>query len=159
CGAGWLCPWLKPFGRVTATDLSDEVLARARARIPDVKFIAGDFMTMQFADANYDVVIALELLSHIADQPALIARLPRMLLPGGLLMLATQNRPVLERYNTVEAPKPGQVRHWVDRHELKNLLSPHFAVDELLTITPRSNRGLFRLIAGRKTLALMRLFT
>jgi ubiquinone/menaquinone biosynthesis C-methylase UbiE len=48
CGAGWLCPALKQFGRVTATDLSDEVLARARARVPDVRFIAGDFMELGF---------------------------------------------------------------------------------------------------------------
>src|SRR5262245_51127290 len=44
CGSGWLCPDLVPFGRVTATDLSDEVLARARSRAPEVNFVAGDFM-------------------------------------------------------------------------------------------------------------------
>lgn len=39
CGAGWLCPWLKPHGRVTATDLAAEVLARAAKRIADVRFL------------------------------------------------------------------------------------------------------------------------
>src|ERR1700741_529882 len=43
CGAGWLCPSLKPYGHVTATDWSDVVLARASERIPDVQFMAGDF--------------------------------------------------------------------------------------------------------------------
>jgi|CXWL01.1.fsa_nt_gi 2-polyprenyl-3-methyl-5-hydroxy-6-metoxy-1,4-benzoquinol methylase len=47
CGAGWLCPSLKMYGRVTATDLSTEVLARASARVPDVRFIAGDSWRMQ----------------------------------------------------------------------------------------------------------------
>jgi ubiquinone/menaquinone biosynthesis C-methylase UbiE len=48
CGAGWCCDRLSEFGTVTGTDLSDEVLKRAATRNPDVKYVAGDFMVMDF---------------------------------------------------------------------------------------------------------------
>ncbi len=150
CGSGWLSPHLKPFGRVTATDLSEAVLGRARERIPNVEFVAGDFMTLDFGRERFDVVVSLEVLSHVADQQAFVAKLASLLRPGGLLILATQNRPILERYNTVPAPEPGQLRKWFDRNELVSLLSPHFQVREVRAITPVANRGPMRLLAGRK---------
>lgn len=151
CGAGWLCPSLKPFGRVTATDLSEQVLARANERVPDVAFIAGDFMALEFGRAAFDVVVSVEVLSHVADHDAFIAKLASLLRPGGLLMLATQNRPVLERFNTVAAPQPGNLRRWFDRRELTELLAPHFDLREIKTITPVAGKGPMRLLAGRQS--------
>ncbi len=155
CGAGWLCPALKQFGRVTATDLSDEVLARARARVPGVRFIAGDFTDLEFEN-QFDVIVTLEVLSHVADHGAFIARLSALLRPGGFLMLATQNRPVLEKFNTVAPQQPGHLRRWFDRDELKALLSPHFALLEIATLTPVANKGPMRLLAGRQAKRLVR---
>jgi 2-polyprenyl-3-methyl-5-hydroxy-6-metoxy-1,4-benzoquinol methylase len=149
CGTGWLCQKLLPFGRVTATDLSDDVLDRARQRIPEAAFVAGDFMALDFGSAAFDVVSTLEVLSHVADQPAFIAKLARHLRPGGHLMLATQNRPVLERYNRIPPPGPGQLRRWVDKHELRRLLAREFEVLELFSITPKANRGMMRVINSR----------
>ncbi|MAS15425.1 class I SAM-dependent methyltransferase (plasmid) [Nitratireductor rhodophyticola] len=48
CGSGWLCPRLLPYGRVTGTDLSDAVVERARRRPPEVAFVPGDFMDLDF---------------------------------------------------------------------------------------------------------------
>lgn len=151
CGAGWLCPSLKQFGRVTATDLSEHVLARASQRVPDVRFVAGDFMALDFGRGAFDVVISLEVLSHVADQAAFVEKLNALLRPGGLMMLATQNRPVLERFNSVAAPQPGNLRRWFDRRELSELLGPHFEVREITTITPVASRGPMRLLAGRQS--------
>ncbi|MEZ5995814.1 MAG: methyltransferase domain-containing protein [Hyphomonadaceae bacterium] len=156
CGSGWLCPWLKPFGRVTATDLSDKVLSRARKRVPDVNFVAGDFMALEFDAAAFDVVVTIEMLSHVADQDAFIAKLTRLLKPGGVLILATQNKPVLRKHNTVHPAKPGQLRRWVDRSELERLLSRHLRVQEIRAITPNANKGPMRLIAGRAAKKVMR---
>ncbi|MBY0563679.1 MAG: class I SAM-dependent methyltransferase [Hyphomonadaceae bacterium] len=156
CGAGWLCPSLKPFGRVTATDLSENVLARVSQRVPDVRFIAGDFITLGFAPASFDLAISLEVLSHVADHDAFIAKLSGILRPGGALILATQNRPVLERHNTVNEQQPGQLRRWFDRNELKTLLDPYFEIQQLDTITPMASKGPMRLLAGRKVKRLIR---
>lgn len=149
CGTGWLCEKLRPFGVVTGTDLSHEVLNRARMRVPDVRFVAGNFMTLDFGKAAFDVVTTLEVLSHVADQPAFIAKLAHHLRPGGYLMLATQNRPVLQRYNRIPPPKPGQLRHWVDRNELRSLLAKEFEIVEIFSITPKANKGLMRIINSR----------
>lgn len=158
CGAGWLCPELGRFGRVTATDLSAAVLARAQARFPQVDFIPGDFMELQFDADAFDVVVSLEVLAHVADQSAFIAKLARILRPGGVLILATQNRPVLERMNNVPPPAAGSIRHWVDETELRSLLRPHFDVDELAIITPKANRLPWKLISNSKVDPLLRVF-
>lgn len=146
CGAGWLCPRLARYGAVTGTDLSDEVLARARARHPGVAFVAGDFMEIPFPREGYDVVVTLEVLSHVADQAAFLARIADLLKPGGRLMLATQNRPVLERFNRLPPPAAGQIRRWVDARELAALLAPRFEIVALFSATPRADHGLMRLV-------------
>lgn len=159
CGAGWMEPALKQFGSVTATDLSADVLARASLRIPHVNFVAGDFMALPFEDESFDVVVTLEVLAHVADQSAFVAKIDRLLRPGGWLMLATQNRPVLERHNlnTIKAPAPGQLRRWTNAFELRALLEPHFQVQELFTKTPRASQGPLRLLNARPVRRAMRL--
>ena len=149
CGAGWMTPILAPFGRVTATDLADEVLDRAAERWPDVRFVAGDFMALDLGEHCYDVVVTFEVLSHVADQSAFVSKLHRLLRPDGLLILATQNRPALER-NKVPAPQPGQRRHWVDRFELTSLLESTFDLAEMRSVTPKFNQGVLRVVNSHK---------
>lgn len=148
CGSGWLCPTLMPFGHVTATDLSDEVLERAQKRMPEATFAAGDFMDLTFGD--FDVVVTIEVLSHVSDHSAFIRKLASHLRPGGHLMMATQNRPVLQKFNNIPPPKPGQLRRWFDENELRSLLKPQFEVLELFSVTPLANRGIMRWINSRK---------
>lgn len=149
CGAGWLCARLTEFGRVVGTDLSDEVLARAARRCESVEFVAGDIMALDFGARQFDAAISLEVLSHVADQPAFMDKIAGMLKPGGHLIIATQNRPALMR-NDIPPPQPGQLRRWVDRHELKALLRPHFELLELRSITPMFNRGFLRAVNSSK---------
>lgn len=150
CGTGWLCPRLTRFGTVSATDLSDVVLERAQERHPDVRFVAGDFMQMDLGRQNYDAVISLEVLSHVGDQQAFVSKLASLLRPGGTLILATQNRFVLKNFNRIPPPAPGQIRRWVDRHELRRLLDKEFRVEELYSLTPRANHGVMRLLNSRQ---------
>ena len=142
CGAGWLCRQLLRFGRLTGTDLSDEVLARAQERTPEARLIAGDFMKLDFGPGAFDVIVTLEVLSHVADPRAFLKKLASHLRAGGHLMLATQNRFVLQHLNFIPPPAPGQLRRWVDRRELRDLLAPDFEVLELFAVTPRVGHGL-----------------
>lgn len=155
CGTGWLCPQLSRYGRVTGTDLSDDVLRRAQARWPGVGFIAGDFATLPLGEASFDVIVSLEVLSHVADQEAFIARIAKLLRPGGLLLLATQNRAVLSTYCKIPPPAHGQLRNWVDRWQLDALLRPHFNVESLVSVTPIAHKGLRHILAGRRLNALL----
>ena len=142
CGAGWLCPMLARFGQVTGTDLSDKVLARAQIRTPRITFVPGDFMSLDFAKNSFDVIVTLEVLSHVPDQRAFLQKLASHLRPGGHLMLATQNRFVLRYLNFIPPPAPGQLRRWVGAPELRCMLDNDFEVLELFSVTPKMGRGL-----------------
>ncbi|HEX7080818.1 MAG TPA: class I SAM-dependent methyltransferase, partial [Gammaproteobacteria bacterium] len=121
CGSGWTAKALLQYGSVVGTDLADEAITRARARVPEATFIAGDFMKLDLGE-RFDVVVCLEVLSHVADQQAFIERLAKTLKPGGELLLATQNRRVLERSSHIAPVQPGQRRRWLDRAELLEML-------------------------------------
>jgi len=150
CGAGWMCGRLLPFGRVCGTDLADDVLKRAQQRLPDVRFVAGDYMSIDFGSASFDVVVSLEVLSHVADQAAFLAKIARLLRPGGYLMLATQNRPILERWSAIGRPTLGQIRRWVDAPGLKKLLEGRFKIERLTSVLPVGDEGYLRLVNSVK---------
>jgi 2-polyprenyl-3-methyl-5-hydroxy-6-metoxy-1,4-benzoquinol methylase len=147
CGAGWLCDHLTAFGEVTAIDLADEHIAKAAVRLPHVNFIAGDFMQQDVGRA-FDVVVCLEVLSHVADQAAFMSRIAGLLKPVGYLMLATQNRSALEMSDLPRIP--GQLRRWVNRRELTMLLMPAFRVERMFSITPHFNRGPLRILNSER---------
>lgn len=159
CGAGWLCERLAGYGNVTGIDLADEVVARAKKRLPSVHFVAGDFFALQFDAAGFDVAVSLEVLSHVVDQAAFLGRIAGLLRPGGMLMLATQNRPILERWTAIGPPAPGQIRRWVDAPSLRHLLDPNFDVMEMTSVLPVGNQGLLRLVnSGKINRALAAIF-
>jgi 2-polyprenyl-3-methyl-5-hydroxy-6-metoxy-1,4-benzoquinol methylase len=147
CGAGWFCADLVNYGKVLGTDLSDEVLKRAAERTPAAEFVAGDFLALDFGARKFDVVVTLETLSHVPDQPGFMRKCANLLKPRGLLMMATQNRATLEK-NTVTPVGQGQYRRWVDRDELTELLRPEFEVEELFSVTPKFNRGPLKLVTS-----------
>jgi 2-polyprenyl-3-methyl-5-hydroxy-6-metoxy-1,4-benzoquinol methylase len=144
CGTGWMSERLARFGTVTATDLADEILAAARVRLPHVTFLAGDIFEQTFAPGGAEVVVTLEVLSHVRDQEAFLERLADLLHPHGYLMLATQNRFVLERSEDVAPRAEGQIRNWVNRNELRRLLSKRFWIQELISICPHGHQGILR---------------
>jgi len=158
CGAGWMSERLLPYGSVTGTDLADEVIERARRRSPQVKFISGDLFELQLPEQSFDLVVSLEVLSHVRDQSAFVRRVAGLLKPGGRFMLATQNRYVLERASEIGGPIPGQIRHWVTAKELRRLLAPHFESIELKSVLPIGHGGLLRIINSPKLNYLLTLF-
>lgn len=150
CGAGWMSERLAAFGRVTGTDLADEVLERARVRAPHITYISGDFMTLALRPEGFDIAVSLEVLSHVRDQPAFLRRVASLLRPGGRLLLATQNRTVLERWSGVGTATPGQLRHWVNARELRRLLRADFERVELTSVMPVGDQGFLRLVNSTK---------
>jgi hypothetical protein len=70
-------------------------------------------MQLDFGSKKFAVIVTLDVLSHVADQPAFIAKLASHLRVGGQLMLATQNKPILQKYNRVPPPSAGQLRRTV----------------------------------------------
>ena len=150
CGSGWLTEGLQRLGRVVAVDLADEVIARAQKRLPAAQFRAGDVEALVFPEAPFDVIVTLETLSHVEDQPRFIAHLAGLLKRGGHLVLTTQNRFVFERRDDVTPQARGQLRRWVHRSQLRALLSQDFDVLQLDTLLPEGHGGILRLINSVK---------
>jgi len=146
CGSGWLSSQLVAFGKVTGTDLANEVLPRDMSPGKGPTFVAGDFFGLDFPSAGFDVVVSLEMLAHVEDQAGFVSKTSRLLRPGGYLMLATQNKFTLSRWSQVAPPGPGQIRKWLDAGEVRRLLKPHFQVQRLTSINPVGDRGVLRWI-------------
>jgi SAM-dependent methyltransferase len=150
CGAGWMSERLLSFGQVTGIDFANETIERARERAPRIKFLSGDLFDIDLPARHFDVVVSLEVLSHVRDQPAFLRRIAGLLKSGGHLMLATQNRYVLERDDAIGGPIPGQIRRWVDARQLRRLLAPDYDLLELTSVLPVGHRGMLRLVNSYK---------
>ena len=150
CANGWLSERLSALGSVTATDLADEVVDRAQTRLPQVRFLAGDFLDLDFGAGAFDVVICLETISCIADQQRFVDGIARVLRPGGHLILTTHNRFVFERMDDVAPLAPGQVRKWLSKEQLRQLLKKDFRLLRLATIGPAGRKGILRFVNSYK---------
>lgn len=146
CGSGWFSAQLTPFGSVRGIDIADEAIAAARDRYPEVAFRAGDFMAMELERGSADVVVSLEALAHVADPGDFMFRTARLLRDDGLLLLATQNRFVIERMDGVPPPGPGRFRNWVNARELRAMLRPHFDILQLSSLHAEGHRGVLRIL-------------
>ncbi len=83
-----------PTGRVTATDLTDEMLSVARDRaaalkIKNVDFVHTAIEDLNFPAASFDAVVSRWGLIFAEDVPAQLRRIRSWLRPGGRIALAT----------------------------------------------------------------------
>lgn len=133
CGAGLLCEPLARLGAaVTGVDAAPENIAAARDHAEamglSIDYRCGDLAEMSLG--QFDLVTAMEVLEHVADQGAFIRALAASLAPGGLMLLSVPNRTVQSRLLLVEAAEglgaiPKGTHHWDDfvtPEELRELL-------------------------------------
>ena len=89
CGTGRHTARLAATGHdVVGIDPSEEMLGRARERLPGVEFRAGGFDALPAQDAQADLVVCALALSHVPSLQAPVAELARVLAPGGLLVVS-----------------------------------------------------------------------
>jgi len=77
---------------VTLLDRSERMLEAARERLsarPNVRFALGDMHSLPFADASFDEVLLLNVLSYSEEPARAVAEAARMLRPGGRLAVVT----------------------------------------------------------------------
>ena len=149
CGMGRLSGQLRKFGEVTAVDLGVKILETAKSRYPDIDFRSGDVHTLDLPINSFDVVVTLETLSHVPDQPGFLHRLSLLLRPGGFLLITTQNKSVFERRADIGPPN-GWIRKWVTMKTLKSYLCPDFSLRRATTFEPEGHLGLLRIVNSRK---------
>jgi SAM-dependent methyltransferase len=92
-GPGRLCAELVGRGwTVSGVDGSEEMVAAARARIPDARdrLLCGPIESLPFANESFDLVTATGVLEY-ADLPRALAELARVTRPGGRSIVSYPN--------------------------------------------------------------------
>jgi cyclopropane fatty-acyl-phospholipid synthase-like methyltransferase len=77
---------------VTAIDISEEQIARARSNVRTATFICGDARDVDLPLGAFDAIVALYLIDNIAreDYPAFFRRLTKLLRPNGRVFLSAE---------------------------------------------------------------------
>ena len=89
CGTGRHTAYLASLGHtVIGVDTSPEMLARARAKVPDGTFHEADLHDRPLADDSVDLVVCAIALSHVADLAQALTELVRVLRPNGHLVIS-----------------------------------------------------------------------
>jgi arsenite methyltransferase len=79
-----------PEGSVVGVDASEPMLALAAKRCEghdNVAFEQGDVTALPVADADFDRALSVQVLEYVADIPAALAELFRVLRPGGRVLI------------------------------------------------------------------------
>jgi len=103
--------------QVYGVDMSDGMLAQARARSSEVQWRKGPAEHLPFDDGALDAVVTTSAF-HFFDQPAALREFHRVLAPGGLAAVATlsprQPLPLhalsANRLNPAHNPSPAEMR-------------------------------------------------
>lgn len=91
CGDGSISQLVLPRCRaLTALDISPAMLALARKKLPadaGIRFLNENFMDSPLDEGAYDLVLCLGVLAHVDAPEEVIAKIGRVLKPGGILLL------------------------------------------------------------------------
>ena len=98
CGGGLLARFVGGYHHI-GVDLSAPSLTRARDA--GVSAVQGDALRLPLADASADVVVAGEVLEHIADVEGVVAEAVRVCRPGGRIVIDTINATAWARFSLV----------------------------------------------------------
>ncbi|WP_344875916.1 class I SAM-dependent methyltransferase [Nonomuraea antimicrobica] len=89
CGTGRYAALLSGDGhQVIGVDGSPDMLARARARVPQAEFLRGDLSRLPVPDATADLVVCALALTHVPALDPVLAEFARVLRPGGSVVIS-----------------------------------------------------------------------
>jgi SAM-dependent methyltransferase len=89
CGTGRYSAHLAAHGHdVIGTDISTDMLAKARAKVPAGQFAVADLTALPVPDDHIDLVVCALALPHVPDLVPVLAEFARVLRPGGHLVLS-----------------------------------------------------------------------
>lgn len=128
CGMGYGSAALATVAdQVTGLDLSPDAVAAARAAYPaeNLRFLAAPAQTIPFEDASFDLIVAFEVIEHLADWPALLAEARRLLAPGGQFIVSTPNKDYYAESRRLDGPNPYHV-HEFEYDEFREALARVF---------------------------------
>jgi len=129
CGTGIYTAWLAGEGlKVTGLDRDPAMLAAARAKTPGVRLVEGDATALPFADAEFDLAIAITLFCFLssAQRAAAAHELVRVVRPGGRAVIGELARYSLwaaqRRLKGWRGSATWRAAHFTTAGELRRLL-------------------------------------
>jgi 2-polyprenyl-6-hydroxyphenyl methylase/3-demethylubiquinone-9 3-methyltransferase len=136
CGGGLLSePMARLGASVTGVDAASRnvsVAARhAEGQALTIDYRQGTAEALAASGAQFDVVLALEIVEHVADVDLFLASCGRMVKPGGLLFLSTLNRTAKAWALAIAGAE--YLLGWLPRgtHDWRKFLKPSEAVNSL----------------------------
>ena len=130
CGGGLVSVPLTRLGaRVTGLDASQEAIAAARLYAEEaglaIEYRAGtvEALADELAD-KFDLVLALEIVEHVADVATFLGACAALVRPGGKLIVSTLNRTHKARALAVFAAE--RILHWapIGTHDYEKFVTP-----------------------------------
>lgn len=108
CGTGRFSEVLARKGHdVVGIDSSPQMLARARQRLPQARFVLGDLQELPVADGSVDVVVCALALSHLPSLEPAMREFARVLRPNGHLVVSDVHHELVARGSVIPALGPG----------------------------------------------------
>jgi ubiquinone/menaquinone biosynthesis C-methylase UbiE len=138
CGEGVLThQWAQQIGgRVVGLDLEDPVLQKEweTRRAPNLEYRVMKAENLPFADGEFDVASAIEVLEHVPDPAHTVAEMARV--ASGHLLVSVPREPVWRMVNLARGAywrdlgnTPGHLNHW-SKASFTKLLAQHGTVIE-----------------------------
>lgn len=93
CGEGYGADLLsRTASRVVALDYDAHTAAHVHRRYPALGLVRANLAHLPLPTASVDVVVNLQVVEHLWNQPEFLAECHRVLVPGGTLLISTPNR-------------------------------------------------------------------
>jgi demethylmenaquinone methyltransferase / 2-methoxy-6-polyprenyl-1,4-benzoquinol methylase len=94
CGTGDLAvACAREGGIVTGVDFSERMLDRARVKAPELEWVRGDLLALQFDDGSFDAVTVGFGIRNVEDLEQGLRELRRLVRPGGRVGILEITRP------------------------------------------------------------------
>ena len=145
CGEGVLTEqWADELGggRIVGIDLDDPKLRAewAKRRRPNLEYRVEDATNLSFADDEFDVATAIEVLEHVPDPERTVAEMARV--AKRRLLVSVPREPLWRALNMARGAylkdfgnTPGHINHWSKR-SFVSMLSRHGSVEEVRSPFP-----------------------
>ena len=145
CGEGVLtCQWADRLdgGRIVGIDLDDPKLRAEweRRRRENLEYKVEEATSLSFADGEFDVATAIEVLEHVPEPEATLSEMARV--AERYLLVSVPREPIWRMLNMARGAyvkdlgnTPGHLNHW-SKVSFVSLLSRYGTVEEVRTPLP-----------------------
>lgn len=145
CGEGVLtCEWAERLGdkRIVGIDLDDPKLRAEweKRQRPNLELRVEEATSLSFADDEFDMATAIEVLEHVPEPEATVAEMARV--ARSHLLVSVPREPLWRAMNMARGAylrelgnTPGHVNHW-SKVSFKSLLTQYGKVEEIRSPFP-----------------------